>query len=122
MNRRKVDGSRKVASVGYDAHAQCLEIEYVWGHIVRYFRVPPELAAALDAAPSKGSFLHQHIEHHLPFARLRPGEDEIAPVAPEFTEPEADSLKEQKMFDRGRDQDRAGEDIVPSRRRRMRLL
>ncbi len=124
MNRQVVIGSKKVASWAYDAQAACLEIEYVWRSVVRYFEVMPELAAAFEAAPSKGSFLSKHIERNPdhPWQKLTAVEAEKAPIAPEFEEPEPDSMKDEKIFERDRAADRAGILGETMRRRRMRLL
>ena len=90
MSRQKVEGSHKVASWIYHEAAECLEIEYVWGSVVRYWKVSPTLAKSFEMAESKGSFLSAHIERRLPWAKLQPGEDERAPwpgQIPEFVPP-----------------------------------
>lgn len=124
MNRTAVQDSKKVASWGYDPAAACLEIEYVWGSVVRYFDVTPELAAEFEQAASKGSFLSKRLERNAAhqWQKLTPAEAIERPVAPEFQEPAPDPVKDAEIFEADRDADRAGDDARPGRRRRVRLL
>lgn len=49
-----------VASIGYDARRQVLEIEFRQsGEVYLYFDVPPEEHAAFLAAESRGTYLNE---------------------------------------------------------------
>lgn len=66
MLRTVVDSSC-IASIGYSADEQVLEIQFVSGSIYRYFHVPAEIHCALYAAESKGTFHNRVIRgrfHH----------------------------------------------------------
>lgn len=63
MKREPVDSS-DLKSVGYDAGAMILELEFhKGGSIYRYFDVPSILNAALMSAPSKGRFFNARIRN-----------------------------------------------------------
>ena len=60
MKREDVDSSM-IASVGYDADARILEVEFNTGKLFQYFDVPPEEYARLMDAGSKGQYMHGNI-------------------------------------------------------------
>ena len=51
--------SRGIASMGYAADLQILQIEFRNGDIYNYFDVPPEEYAAFRQAESKGIYLNK---------------------------------------------------------------
>lgn len=58
MEREAVESSM-IASVGYDAQAEVLEIEFPSGEVYDYHEVPQEVYEELMEADSKGRyFLH----------------------------------------------------------------
>ncbi|NUQ30957.1 MAG: KTSC domain-containing protein [Acidobacteriaceae bacterium] len=59
MRRRAVE-SESIASIGYDASRNLLEIEFRQnGSVYRYFGVSPEVYIEFMAAESKGTYLNQ---------------------------------------------------------------
>jgi len=69
MNRSPVV-SGNLASVGYDAKTQTLEIEFKDRSIYQYFGVPPTVHAELLAAQSVGSYLARNVKGIYRFAKL----------------------------------------------------
>ena len=63
MQRVKVDSSA-VASIGYDAGAGELDVEFHTGRVYRYFDVPRGKFEALMAAESIGEYFNHHIRQH----------------------------------------------------------
>lgn len=61
MIRQSVSSSN-IASIGYDAGSQTLEIEFHTGGIYQYYGVPKSLYEDLMRASSHGTFFHQHIK------------------------------------------------------------
>lgn len=55
--------SSDLASVGYDANSQTLEIEFRTGAVYEYRPVAPALHAELMSAPSLGRFFNQRIRN-----------------------------------------------------------
>jgi hypothetical protein len=53
--------SRALASVGYDADARELELEFRTGRIYRYLDVPPSVHDWLLRASNKGVYIARHI-------------------------------------------------------------
>lgn len=53
--------SSSIVSVGYDASARSLELEFTSGGVYRYVDVPPQIHAALMASASKGRFVNLEI-------------------------------------------------------------
>jgi len=53
--------SSMMASVGYDAVARVLEIEFATGAVYRYFEVPLDVFQDLLDAPSQGRLFHNRI-------------------------------------------------------------
>ena len=62
--------SSNVASIGYDADAQVLEIEFVNGGVYQYMNVPREAFDELQSAASKGSYVSQNIKNRYPYTRV----------------------------------------------------
>jgi hypothetical protein len=61
MKRKKVDSSN-LASVGYDANDQILEIEFNHGGVYQYFDVPEDVYDELMNADSHGQYLAHNIK------------------------------------------------------------
>lgn len=53
--------SEAISSVGHDAEALILEIEFTSGGIYRYLEVPRQVFEQLMAAASPGTFFHDEI-------------------------------------------------------------
>lgn len=62
--------SSNVASVGYDAAAQTLEVGFNSGAVYQYFGVPVGVYSALMAASSVGGYLAQHIKGKYRYKQL----------------------------------------------------
>jgi hypothetical protein len=62
MQRTPVS-STALASVGYDARARTLEVEFTNDRLYRYFGVPVSEYEALLAAESQGSYFTKHIRN-----------------------------------------------------------
>lgn len=69
MKRQPVNSSN-LASVGYDAASQTLEIEFHSGGIYQYFSVPPSQYNNLMTAVSLGSYFHHNIRDHYRHQRI----------------------------------------------------
>lgn len=69
MQRQPVS-SGHIASIGYDASRQVLEIEFLNGAVYHYHGVPQGLYEQLMSAGSHGTFFHQHIRDQFPCERL----------------------------------------------------
>jgi hypothetical protein len=61
VERTPVD-STSIASVGYDARAHALEIEFRNGRVYRYSQVPAAAYRLLLQAPSIGEFVNKQIK------------------------------------------------------------
>ena len=61
LQRQPVPSS-DIASIGYDAAEQILEIEFHATGVYRYFSVPVEIFETLRAAPSPGKYFLQNIK------------------------------------------------------------
>lgn len=70
MDRQPVD-STNIQSVGYDASAATLEIEFRAGTIYQYFGVPAQVHSELMAARSKGSYFNKHVKSRFRFTQIR---------------------------------------------------
>jgi len=70
VERKRVNAST-LRSVGYDAAAQVLEIEFSGGSIVQYTGVSPEVHRRFMSSPSPGSFYQDQIDEHFPSKRIR---------------------------------------------------
>ena len=69
MNRDAV-ASSNVASIGYDAPTQTLEVEFVKGSVYQYYGVPEEMYRSIKNASSKGRFLNIYIRDSYPYSRV----------------------------------------------------
>jgi hypothetical protein len=61
MNRQPVSSSN-IASIGYDAGSQTLEIEFLNGGVYQYFDVPQHVYEELMNASSHGQYLARVIK------------------------------------------------------------
>jgi KTSC domain len=68
--RRSSVVSDNLASVGYDAATQTLEVEFQNGRVYQYFNVPGGIYESLMRAPSKGEFLAAQIKDRFPYSRV----------------------------------------------------
>ncbi|HTV72773.1 MAG TPA: KTSC domain-containing protein [Candidatus Acidoferrales bacterium] len=62
--------STSIASAGYQAETQTLEIEFRSGQVYRYLEVPEEIYIGLMAAESAGGYFMRRIREHFAFERL----------------------------------------------------
>jgi hypothetical protein len=69
MDRVSVSSSA-VRSIGYDATAAILEVEFTSGRIYQYQGVPPEHHDNIMRAESKGRYLNAQIKERFPFRRV----------------------------------------------------
>jgi KTSC domain len=70
MERKKVSSSH-VRSIGYDAKAQTLEIEFSSGAIIQYSQVSQEIHRRLMASTSIKSFIEDNIQDSFSEKRVR---------------------------------------------------
>lgn len=70
MKREPVESSN-LASVGYDAAKQILEIEFNHGGIYQYFNVPEEEYEELMSANSHGSYFVHNIKDVYEYDRIK---------------------------------------------------
>ena len=69
MNKLNV-ASSNIASVGYDAPTETLEVEFRNGYVYQYYGVPDHIHKALMQASSKGKFLYLYIKNGYPYSRV----------------------------------------------------
>ncbi|SDI48832.1 KTSC domain-containing protein [Actinokineospora alba] len=69
--RRQALASASVASVGYDAATETLEVEFRNGNVYQYLGVAKRLYWGLMSAPSVGAFLNREIRDSHEFLRVR---------------------------------------------------
>ena len=69
MERYSV-ASSNIASIGYDADTDTLEVEFLSGAIYQYYNVPQNMYDQLIQAGSKGRFLNTYIKNAYPYSRL----------------------------------------------------
>jgi hypothetical protein len=62
--------SSVIRSYQYHSREQRLRITYVSGAVYDYLGVPAEAYAAMNAYPSKGTFLNREIKGRYPFERV----------------------------------------------------
>ena len=60
--RRTQISSEAIASVGYDAPARILEVEFISGEVYRYFDVAQGEVDGLFRADSRGAYLNERIK------------------------------------------------------------
>jgi len=71
MDRILVNSSNLV-TVGYDATAQVLEVEFQSGRVYQYLDVPESVYQDLMTASSKGEYFHDNILKEFDFREARP--------------------------------------------------
>ncbi|HUK82134.1 MAG TPA: KTSC domain-containing protein [Verrucomicrobiae bacterium] len=59
---RQPVSSSDIASIGYDATTETLEIEFRATGVYRYFSVPKPVHEGLASSPSPGKYFLQHIK------------------------------------------------------------
>ena len=69
VERTPVDSSN-IASVGYCANDNVLEVEFHSGGLYEYYEVPLAIYEGLMAADSKGSYFYQEIRGSYRYARI----------------------------------------------------
>lgn len=62
--------SSNIASIGYDAQTETLEVEFLNGSIYQYYNFPENLYEQLMREPSKGKFLNFYIKNAYPYSRV----------------------------------------------------
>ncbi|NDL56827.1 KTSC domain-containing protein [Phytoactinopolyspora mesophila] len=70
--RREAVSSSVIASIGYDADSQVLEVEFHSGELYRYLGVPEFDVARLKRAESMGRFLNEWIKPRYEFVYVAP--------------------------------------------------
>ena len=65
-----------IRALAYDAGRTELTVTFTSGRIYVYALVPSALAAALEAAASKGAFFNKHIRDRYPFRKAAPDKGE----------------------------------------------
>ena len=71
-SHRQPVSSSDIASVGYDATTQILEIEFRATGVYRYFSVPAEVFATLNSSPSPGKYFRQTIKGKFAWEKAAP--------------------------------------------------
>lgn len=69
MKRDQV-ASSNLASVGYDAPTQTLEVEFLSGSVYQYYNVPQPIYEALLDASSAGRFFAYQVRNRFPYSRV----------------------------------------------------
>lgn len=69
MQRQPVSSSN-IASIGYDAQSETLEVEFVDCSVYQYFNVPSGTHEGLMAASSHGSYLSAHVKGTYQYQKL----------------------------------------------------
>lgn len=69
MKRDPVSSSN-IASVGYYAPSETLEIEFLNGSVYQYYNVPQSIYNAFIVAPSAGRFFAYQIKNAFPYSRV----------------------------------------------------
>lgn len=69
MQRLPVSSSN-IASIGYDAQSETLEVEFLDGSVYQYFNVPAGTYEGLMAASSHGSYLSSHVKGTYQYQKL----------------------------------------------------
>lgn len=69
MNRHAVTSSN-IASIGYDANSQTLEVEFLNGGVYQYFDVPQHIYDGIMSADSHGQYLAQNIKGVYRFSKV----------------------------------------------------
>jgi KTSC domain-containing protein len=69
MRRSRIE-STTLRSVGYDAKAGILELEFCSGAVYQYLGVPTTVHQGLLSAASKGKYFHLHIRERYQFRQM----------------------------------------------------
>lgn len=69
MNRQPVESSQ-IASIGYDAATNTLEIDFKRGGVYQYSGFPAAEWARFKGAESTGSFFYRNIKGKYPFKKI----------------------------------------------------
>lgn len=69
MNRKSVESSN-LASIGYDAENEILEVEFKHGGVYQYFDVPLHVYEELMDADSHGVYFSANIRNDYEFRKL----------------------------------------------------
>jgi hypothetical protein len=69
MQRLPVSSSN-IASIGYDAQSETLEVEFLDGSVYQYFNVPSGTYEGLMADSSHGSYLNSHVKGTYQYQKL----------------------------------------------------
>lgn len=69
MHRDRV-ASSNIATIGYDARTETLEIEFYHGGTYQYYGVSSAIYRQIVAAPSVGRFFHTYIRNRYPYSRV----------------------------------------------------
>ena len=70
MMERELVSSSNLASVGYDADSETLEVEFKGGSVYQYFNVPAFMHERMMAADSIGIFFNAEIRDAYPCEKL----------------------------------------------------
>ena len=71
MNYTKVE-STMIDTVGYDEKTETLEVRFITkGEVYAYYKVSQEEYKALLNAPSKGTYMHEHIIDFYGYKKLQ---------------------------------------------------
>jgi hypothetical protein len=67
---RQPVASSDIASIGYDAATETLEVEFKATGLYRYFSVPTAVGEEFQRTPSPGKFFLQHIKGKYAWEKL----------------------------------------------------
>ncbi|CAM5193962.1 KTSC domain-containing protein OS=Bosea thiooxidans OX=53254 GN=SAMN05660750_04307 PE=4 SV=1 [Bosea thiooxidans] len=67
---RQLVASTNIASVGYDAESETLEVEFSNGTVYQYYNVGADLYEQFMQSASKGQFLNTYIRNAYPYSRV----------------------------------------------------
>ena len=62
--------SSNIASIGYDAGTETLDVEFLSGAIYQYYNVSQNMYEQLMQAGSKGRFLNTYIKNAYPYSHV----------------------------------------------------
>lgn len=65
--------SSSLKSVGYDVDKEILEIEFIYGAVYQYLKVPEQVYKDLMHAPSKGRFYLAEIKDKFAYQKIDAG-------------------------------------------------
>ena len=70
--QRQPVSSSDIASIGYDAATQTLEIGFHATGVYRYFSVPPDVFETIRTTPSPGKYFLQSIKGKFAWEKVAP--------------------------------------------------